>query len=76
MFLVEVEAEERFIVDVGFLGDVEVGGFLGIEFLGDLGLGVVEFFEEVGLEGVYGLDVVFMDSSGEREGKGQTEMVR
>lgn len=47
--LVEVEAEESLVVDVGLLGDVEAGGVGGVELLGDGGGGVVEVLEEVGL---------------------------
>lgn len=47
--LVEVEAEESLVVDVGLLGDVEAGGVGGVELLGDGSGGVVEVLEEVGL---------------------------
>lgn len=50
--LVEVEAEESLVVDVGLLGDVEAGGVGGVELLGDGSGGVEEVLEEVGLDHV------------------------
>lgn len=47
--LVEVEAEGRLVVEVLHLRDVEGGGILGIELLGDSVLGVVQVLEKVGL---------------------------
>lgn len=42
--LVEVEPEQRFVVEVGLLGDVEGGGVFGVEFLGNFVGGAVELF--------------------------------
>lgn len=50
--LVEFEAEESLVVDVGLLGDVEAGGVGGVELLGDGSGGVEEVLEEVGLDHV------------------------
>ena len=47
--LVEVEPEQRFVVEVRFLGDLEGCGVLGVELLGDFFGGVVEGFKEGGL---------------------------
>ena len=48
--LVEVEAEEGFVVDIRDLLDVKTGGCTGVEFLGYVVLAVVEVFEEIWLE--------------------------
>lgn len=48
-FLVEVETEQRFVFDVGFLLQVEGRGVFRVEFLLHFVGGVVEFFEKVGL---------------------------
>lgn len=47
--LVEFEAEQSLVVDVGLLGDVKAGSAGGVELLGDSGGRVVEILEEVGL---------------------------
>ena len=44
--LVEVEAEESLVVNIAALGDVELGGALSVELLGDGGGGVVELLKE------------------------------
>ena len=49
LFLVEVEPELRFIVDVGALGDVEAAGVARYQLLRNLILRVVEVFQKVGL---------------------------
>lgn len=52
LLLVEVEAEEGLVVDVGLLLDVEGGGLGGVELLGDGSVGVEELLKQVGLESV------------------------
>lgn len=47
---VEVEAEFGFVIDVAFLLDVQAARGFGVEFLGDSVFGLVERFEEVGLQ--------------------------
>lgn len=47
--LVQVEAEERLVLEVAALGDVEVGGIGRVELLGDRVGRVVELLQEVGL---------------------------
>lgn len=49
LVLVEVEAEEGLIVDVGLLLEVQSSGLLSVELLGDGLLGVEELLEQVGL---------------------------
>lgn len=49
LVLVEVEAEESLIVDVGLLLEVQSSGLLSVELLGDGLLGVEELLEQVGL---------------------------
>ena len=49
LVLVEVEAEQGLVVDVGLLLDVQRGGGGGVELLGDGGIGVDELLEQVGL---------------------------
>ena len=49
LVLVEVEAEEGLIVDVGLLLEVQSSGLLSVELLGDGLLGVEEVLEQVGL---------------------------
>lgn len=51
LFLVEIEAESRLVVDVGPLGDVQVGGSRGIEFLLNLVGRVVQVLKQVGRDG-------------------------
>ena len=52
LLLVEVEAEDGLVVDVGLPLDVEAVGVRGIELLGDGLLRVVEVLEKVGLRAV------------------------
>lgn len=49
LVLVEVEAEEGLIVDVGLLLEVQSSGLLSVELLGDGLLGVEEVLKQVGL---------------------------
>lgn len=49
LVLVEVEAELGLVVDVALLLQVERAGLLGDELLGDVVVGVVQLFQEVGL---------------------------
>lgn len=47
--LVEVETEQRLVVEVRLLLEVELAGGVGVELLGNLVLAVVHLLEEVGL---------------------------
>lgn len=50
--LVELETEQRLVVDVAALGDVLAGGVGGVQLLGDSGGRVVQLLKEVGLRDV------------------------
>ncbi|KUI73533.1 hypothetical protein VM1G_11889 [Cytospora mali] len=52
LVLVEVEAEERLVVDVRLLLEAEGGSSGGVKLLGDGGVGVEEVLEQVGLGGI------------------------
>lgn len=49
LLLVEVEAEQRLVVQVGALGDVQLGGRGRVQLLGDGLLGVVQLLQQSGL---------------------------
>lgn len=75
LLLVEVEAEEGLVADVGLLLKVEAGGSGGVELLGDGGVGVEELLKEVGLVKVLVTGVFGTSEDTVRGGK-RTEMVR
>ena len=47
--LVEIETEQGLVVEVRLLLEVELGGRLGVELLGNLVLAVVQLLKKIGL---------------------------
>lgn len=72
LVLVEVEAEERLVVQVAALGDVQVGSTSRVKLLGDRVLGVVQLLQEVGLEVSVSLPIqIYADMARGTYGDGQ-----